>query len=530
MRKNLPVTDREVKIPPGQRLISTTDLKGVITYCNKVFRDVAGFTNEELIGQAHNIIRHPDMPQAAFQNMWDTLKAGKPWMGIVKNRAKSGDFYWVSAYVTPIYKDGQMIGYESVRTIPSREAVERAEKLYAKINKGGISPLLFDKALSIVSLGWPVAASLGLCAGGLAMGLTAPGVGLVVGGHILGGYCIYTNLTKKLKRLSDLRPEAFKNPLIAKTYTKEKGLFGDIAMTLISEEAKLQTVLGRIEDQALSLYDRIENGSDLIAVSNDAASSQRTETEQIASAITQMAASVQSVSDNIMESSKESLETRDVATQGGKLSSDTRASIEKLVMHVESIRNAIEDLGRSTDSISEATSLIDGIAEQTNLLALNAAIEAARAGEHGRGFAVVADEVRSLASRTQESTRRISDVINGFQSKVSESIEKTRDGETMANDGLQKVVSTEESLQTIVDAVEKMTNRFSEVTGVVQEQSQVSNEIGEQVVKVSDLAESSNKASNEAKEITEELKSISKGLYDFIARFSGTLDQMAKED
>lgn len=528
MRKNLPVTDREVKIPPGQRLISTTNLKGVITYCNQSFQDVAGYANEELIGQAHNLIRHPDMPQIAFQNMWDTLEAGKPWMGVVKNRCKNGDFYWVSAYVTPIYEGGKIIGYESVRTIPTRESVRRAEKLYAKLNKGGLSPLFFDKVLSSVRLGWPIATSLIASSGGLYFGLTGPGIALVVSGHAVAGFAIYSILTGRLSRLSNLRPDSFRHPLIAKTYTNELGAFADIAMTLISEEAKLETVLGRIEDQALSLYDRIEDGSKHIESSNQAASSQKEETEQIASAITQLAASVQDVSTNISQSEKESEETRAVAVASGNLSSDTRVAIEQLVSHVESIRNAIEELGRSTDSIQEATSLIDGIAEQTNLLALNAAIEAARAGEHGRGFAVVADEVRSLASRTQESTRKISEVINGFQTRVSDSIDKTREGETMANSGLEKVRSTEVSLQKIVDAVSKMTDRFSEVTGVVREQSQVSHDIGEQVVRVSDLAEKSSDSSNEAKEITEELKKISKGLYDFIARFSGTLEKREK--
>lgn len=523
MRKNYPVTQREVMIPPGQRLITTTNLKGVITYCNQPFADIVGYTKEELIGQAHNIIRHPDMPQIAFQNMWDTLKSGKPWMGLVKNRCKSGDHYWVSAYVTPIYENGQITGYESVRTAPSRYQVKRAEKLYKKLRESKISPLAFDKLASAFSLGWPIAISAGLCIGGIHYGMNPIGIGMVLGAHAIGGIAIYNLLASKLKYISSLRPDAFKHPLIAKGYTNQRGTFSDIAMILISEGAKLETVLGRIEDQALSLHGRVEDGSVYINKSNDAITGQKTETDQIAEAITQMTKSIQGVSAHINASAEESQDTKDEAISGGSLSEETCHSIETLVSHVESIRNSIEELGRSTDAIQEATSLIDGIAEQTNLLALNAAIEAARAGEHGRGFAVVADEVRSLASRTQESTSKISSVIQGFQSRVADSVSQTREGEIMANEGLDKVRKTACSLEKIAQSVTKMADRFSEVSSSVNEQGKVSNEIGDQIGRISDLAKSSSESSDEAQKITNELKDISKGLYDFIARFSGTI-------
>ena len=126
MRSNLPVTQHERTFSARERLISTTDLHGKITYCNDAFVAISGFAREELLGQPHNLVRHPDMPSAVFAHMWDTLKQGKPWMGLVKNRCKQGDFYWVSAYVTPIYENNQMIGYESVRTLPSQAQKARA--------------------------------------------------------------------------------------------------------------------------------------------------------------------------------------------------------------------------------------------------------------------------------------------------------------------------------------------------------------------------------------------------------------------
>lgn len=129
MRRNLPVTQTEITFPAEQKLISSTDLKGVIRHCNDAFVEVSGYSREELIGQPHNIVRHPDMPPAAYENMWKHLKAGRPWMGIVKNRCKNGDYYWVHAYVTPVVENGVVVRYESVRVKPHASDVARAARL-----------------------------------------------------------------------------------------------------------------------------------------------------------------------------------------------------------------------------------------------------------------------------------------------------------------------------------------------------------------------------------------------------------------
>ncbi len=133
MRSNLPVSTQELLLPADATLVSTTDLKGRITYCNGPFIEVSGFSREELIGQPHNLIRHPDMPPEAFRDMWAAIQAGHPWSAMVKNRRKNGDFYWVVANVTPLMQGEQPVGYMSVRTCPTREAVRDAEALYARM-------------------------------------------------------------------------------------------------------------------------------------------------------------------------------------------------------------------------------------------------------------------------------------------------------------------------------------------------------------------------------------------------------------
>jgi aerotaxis receptor len=136
MRINEPVTGIEVEVPEGEPLVSRTDCDGRIVFANQVFIDTSGFTLEELIGANHNLVRHPTMPAQAFANLWATIKAGRPWDGLVKNRTKSGDFYWVQANVTPVLQEGETAGYISIRSRPSRSAIQEAERAYAAIGSG----------------------------------------------------------------------------------------------------------------------------------------------------------------------------------------------------------------------------------------------------------------------------------------------------------------------------------------------------------------------------------------------------------
>ncbi|GMR00514.1 MAG: hypothetical protein BMS9Abin18_1370 [Zetaproteobacteria bacterium] len=140
MKKSLPVTVNEVVIRDDQIIISVMDLKGIITEVDEEFIDISGFSRHELIGKSHNIVCHPDMPPAVFHWLWDTVRAGKPWTGMVKNRCKSGDFYWVHANVTSLIENGATTGYVSVCTKPAQADVDAAAKLYAAINAGDVVP------------------------------------------------------------------------------------------------------------------------------------------------------------------------------------------------------------------------------------------------------------------------------------------------------------------------------------------------------------------------------------------------------
>ncbi|MEQ1527920.1 MAG: methyl-accepting chemotaxis protein [Methylococcales bacterium] len=135
MKINMPVTDKEIFMKKGEILVTRTDLKGHITYANDTFVAISGFSRQELIGVNHNIVRHPDMPAECYTDLWQCLKELRPWTGMVKNRTKLGDFYWVDANVIPVFDKGKVDGYLSIRRMPKRERIEQAAALYKKINE-----------------------------------------------------------------------------------------------------------------------------------------------------------------------------------------------------------------------------------------------------------------------------------------------------------------------------------------------------------------------------------------------------------
>jgi len=146
MRNNGPVTQREFDFPANATLMSVTDKQSHISYANAAFIAVSGFERDELMGQTHNMVRHPDMPVQAFADMWATLQSGDSWTALVKNRRKNGDHYWVRANAVPVVREGQTVGYMSVRTKPTQEEVAGAESLYRDFREGRSGGWHFTKA------------------------------------------------------------------------------------------------------------------------------------------------------------------------------------------------------------------------------------------------------------------------------------------------------------------------------------------------------------------------------------------------
>ncbi|HCG0481080.1 TPA: methyl-accepting chemotaxis protein [Pseudomonas aeruginosa] len=319
MRQNLPVTGRNLELPRDANILSTTDTQSHITYVNPDFIKISGFTEAELLGQPHNLVRHPDMPPAAFEHMWKTLRAGRSWMGLVKNRCKNGDHYWVSAYVTPISKNGQTVEYQSVRTKPDPQQVQAAEQLYAQI-RAGQSPLtrrfplgLRAKLALLISvitvLGLMGAAAIFslpfgsvLLAAGLISGLSAASVAMLL--------APLDALVSKARGIAD-------NPLSQRLYSGRLDEFGQIDFALRMGQAETGAVIGRIGDAANQLGEYTHSLVKQVDDSNALTAEQQAETDQIATAINQMAASVQEVASNAQNAAS-AAEKADSETRSGQ--------------------------------------------------------------------------------------------------------------------------------------------------------------------------------------------------------------------
>lgn len=516
MRKNLPVTDKEKTFPKSQKLISATDLKGKILHCNDAFVEVSGFSKDELIGQPHNIVRHPDMPPEAYENLWSHLKAGRPWMGLIKNRCKNGDFYWVSAYVTPVTSNGEVVGFESVRSCPARDDVARAEKLYAGIRQGKtgtpwwkrLAPStffligMFAVAGMLFYVGQTMAFEVVLFAG-------------------LSVYALWMQLAKRqlIGSITALMGRTFTDDLAARSYTDDDLQQGRIKVAVIAQQAHLDAVLTRIEDSAASVKTVAVRGLEISYEAQETLHKQQAETEQVAAAVHEMSQTVNDVSANVQQTAEKAEGAREFADRGAAVVADTRESIQNLKATVHGISESVGELAAESGKIAGAAKIIEDIADQTNLLALNAAIEAARAGEHGRGFAVVADEVRGLAKRTQDSTQEIHGIIDTLMASSSASVKVADDGRKAADEGLERMLEAEQTLGQITESVGNIAEMATQMAAAVEEQAQVSDQINEQVEQISVLASDSVAKGEQSTTSMQTMEKIAGELHELVVRF-----------
>ena len=431
MRLNLPVSDTEINLSDTETIVSTTDLQGNITYANPYFIAVSGYSAEELIGAPQNILRHPDMPVEAFADFWTTIRSGRSWSGMVKNRCKNGDYYWVLANVTPVVEDGVAVGYMSVRTKPTRQQVAQASALYARIKAGQADGIAISQGAAVrtgwlakllslrdLALGKRIGWNLGLLTAVLLLqlGWNAGWLPARAGSWLTGlsvvavlatlyfWHTLHRAVLQPLQRARQACDVMAGGDLTGELDTTRRDEMGQLLRSLRQLRVNLHSIVGDVRGNFL----RISMASQEIAAGNMDLSgrteAQASALQQTASSMEQLAATVQQNSGNAVQASDMAGKVHGLAGRGGEI--------------VGQVVTMMGEINASSKKIGDITGIIEGIAFQTNILALNAAVEAARAGDQGRGFAVVAGEVRSLAQRSASAATEIKQLITASLAQV----------------------------------------------------------------------------------------------------------------
>ncbi|MFM0292250.1 MULTISPECIES: methyl-accepting chemotaxis protein [Paraburkholderia] len=468
MRNNQPVTGHEYEYPSSNMLVSATDLTGRIQYCNPAFIAVSGFTRDELIGQPHNLIRHPDMPREAFADMWATIRDGRPWTALVKNRRKNGDHYWVQANVTPVVEKGTVVGYLSVRVKPERDAVRAAETLYARMRAGEARGIrlrrgvvvrtgLLGRLQALMRLPVATRAAAGYAITLLALLLTglvawegtppvpfwiAFGVTAVV--SIVSWQMLKRQLAAPISDMSGFATRLAAGDLTADLQIARHDDLGEVLQALNQLKANLAAIVYDVRAQITGMLD---NAREISSGNVDLA--RRTELqaaslEETAATMEELTTTVQANADATVRALDLARDAQAAAAVGGKIAGQ--------------VEQTMAGITAASQRIADITSVIDGIAFQTNILALNAAVEAARAGEAGRSFAVVASEVRMLAQRCAASSKEIKSVVEASTTEVAA--------------GTELVARTTSQMRVIDEAVGRVSSIIVEVANASSEQAE----------------------------------------------------------
>jgi len=663
------VTQREVPFPAGTVLVSKTDIKGIITYCNDAFVAISGYSREDLIGKNHNIVRHPDMPPQAFKWLWDTLKSERPWRGMVKNRCKNGDHYWVRATVAPVIENDKIIGYVSVRKPPTRAQVAEAEKYYAELNrtgaqvvskyerfkiknwsmKGKLQAAIQIPLLVILSVAQfyitdalkDDALRLAADKGDMVANQIIDGANLLMVTGQIGDAATRKLLLQKVSASGNVKSaemvrapqlveqygalpeESIKDDVqrqvieskqqrvlftkdaagdpvmrIVTPYLASKDFHGtdcttchavpegavtgasDVVIDLKPDFARIQAMefnvlIGQIALQVFLFFfigwcvDRFirspmadvgrefrnimegnldteldisiqDEMGELLCEIQTMQAYLRTMVDEIVTPVTAMQRRIQDVDVQVGGVAANALTEQDhIQTIAATMEQFSQSVVEVAHMAADSLNDAqamqrivevnngnmeqsiaatsrvaetvqassrtISDLGASIEKIGTIANAIKEIAEQTNLLALNAAIEAARAGEQGRGFAVVADEVRKLAERTAASTKDIASTIGEINAVSDAAVKTMHEAVSEVETGIALIRKNGEGLKEIMNASVNVAGRIEHIAAASGEQSTASEGVANSLERINGLVDNNAQSASAAKESMDEL-------------------------
>jgi len=509
-KQNQPIINEEVNFQSGVELISTTDKNGVITYANPEFCRVAGFSLDELIGQHHNIVRHPDMPSAAFKDLWKNLQSGLPWRGVVKNRCKDGRYYWVDAFVTPIFELGELIGYQSVRTRLDDKTKNNAITSYQALQSGKSLTKWYQNATIKNAIYWSASITT------LISAIYYPYMMLLL--PILPFITYKNEIIDTPKYLKKLVLDYDSVSRLIYCGTKPQGI-ADFHLKVA--EGKIKTILGRIIDSSNLLSSGACNLEQAAQIAKEGAEQETTELHQVSTAVEEMVATIDEVAKNTTLTSQKVSQAHSDCQIATKAMHLTMEKVNLLAKDVTDSASSATELASEVEKVGNIMHEIQGIADQTNLLALNAAIEAARAGEHGRGFSVVADEVRALSSRTHAATEQIQTSISEMQSTLLSWVQTMTKGKESAESCVEKATEAHNVVDKVYSSITDISDLAIQISTASEEQSMVSQEISRNIMNISDASQNNLHQANAVESETVNIKTRANSLGALGQAFNG---------
>ena len=475
------VSQQNTPLDDDITLMSTTDLQSYITHANDTFVQVSGYQLNELLDKPHNLVRHPDMPKAAFADMWYTLKQGEPWSGIVKNRRKNGDHYWVRANAVPMVREGRVTGYMSIRTRATDEEIAAVEPLYKALNEGRCNRrihkgLVVRKGwlgkLPALPIRWRVRSVMALMFAVLATALQQTGAEwpllLMSALVMLLGTAIFE--WQIVRPIENVARQALKVATGERNSVSHLNRSDELGL-MLRAVGQLGLMCRWLIHDVSSQVSCVRSDSETLAKGSDDLNKHTQQTvenvQETVTTMNQMAASVKQNSETAAAADKLSIAASSAATHGGEA--------------MDIVIKTMDDIANSTQRIGTITTLINDIAFQTNILALNAAVEAARAGEQGKGFAGVAGEVRDLASRSASAANDIRKLIDASADKVQSGSDQVHAAGRTMDDIVAQVQNVTQLIAQISHSTLEQSDGLSSLTRAVNELSSITQKNAELV-------------------------------------------------